>query len=175
MKVFGIGMFKTGTSSLGKAFDILGFKTCHGPWWNRNEILIDNWYKNPSEWSKYYDSIKKKASQYNAFEDYPWMYVFKEVDEWFPGSKFILTVRESKKVASSDANFHKKNNDPSKSAQQFIERYENHLSSVISYFAGRKDLLIVSWENGNGWKEICEFLDKPIPDRPFPHVNKGNY
>lgn len=23
----------------------------------------------------------------------------------------------------------------------------------------------------DGWKPLCEFLDKPVPDRPFPHVN----
>ena len=25
----------------------------------------------------------------------------------------------------------------------------------------------------DGWKPLCEFLGKPIPDQPFPHKNKG--
>ena len=25
----------------------------------------------------------------------------------------------------------------------------------------------------DGWKPLCEFLSKPIPDQDFPHRNKG--
>jgi hypothetical protein len=30
----------------------------------------------------------------------------------------------------------------------------------------------VCWENGDGWKELANFLEKPVPDQPFPHINK---
>ena len=35
-----------------------------------------------------------------------------------------------------------------------------------------KDKLLI-WKLGDGWKPICEFLELPIPDKPFPHSNKN--
>jgi len=58
---------------------------------------------------------------------------------------------------------------------QHIAFYENHLSDVRKYFAaqGASHLLCeVCWEDGDGWKEICDFLDHPMPDAPFPHANR---
>jgi hypothetical protein len=46
---------------------------------------------------------------------------------------------------------------------------------VIDYFSNRDNFLIICFEKGHGWKELCRFLDKPIPSVPFPHVNKGRY
>lgn len=30
---------------------------------------------------------------------------------------------------------------------------------------------MLSLEDGIGWDEICEFLDKPIPKEPYPRLN----
>lgn len=35
-KVFCVGMFKTGTTTMGSVFQMLGYKTVHGPIWNFN-------------------------------------------------------------------------------------------------------------------------------------------
>jgi hypothetical protein len=65
---------------------------------------------------------------------------------------------------------------PRAAEAQLIERYEKHNSEVESYFRDRpKDLLVVDWEQGSGWKDLCEFLGKKIPNEPFPHSNKGKY
>lgn len=32
------------------------------------------------------------------------------------------------------------------------------------------DRLLV-WQTGDGWEPICDALDLPVPDEPFPHVN----
>ena len=34
----------------------------------------------------------------------------------------------------------------------------------------KEDLLI--WNVKDGWEPLCLFLDKEIPDEPFPHDNK---
>ena len=26
---------------------------------------------------------------------------------------------------------------------------------------------------GDGWKQLCGFLDLPVPPHPFPHINPG--
>jgi len=31
-------------------------------------------------------------------------------------------------------------------------------------------LLVVCWENGDGWDKLCSFLNKRKPDEPFPHL-----
>jgi hypothetical protein len=33
-----------------------------------------------------------------------------------------------------------------------------------------KDRLL-EWTVHDGWAPLCEFLGKPIPEEPFPHVN----
>lgn len=30
---------------------------------------------------------------------------------------------------------------------------------------------LLEWTVEDGWNPLCEFLGKPIPDEPFPHVN----
>jgi Sulfotransferase domain len=27
------------------------------------------------------------------------------------------------------------------------------------------------WSVGEGWEPLCEFLEMPVPDTPFPHLN----
>lgn len=31
---------------------------------------------------------------------------------------------------------------------------------------------LLQFDFRDGWKPLCEFLEKPIPDRVFPHENK---
>ena len=52
-----------------------------------------------------------------------------------------------------------------------MARYETHNANVFSYFAGRRDLLVVNWASGDGWRELCGFLGKDEPCEPFPHAN----
>lgn len=45
---------------------------------------------------------------------------------------------------------------------------EEHNESIIA--CTPKDKLLVM-EMKQGWGPLCAFLDKPVPDVPFPHVN----
>ncbi|PNP81069.1 hypothetical protein FNYG_05536 [Fusarium nygamai] len=33
---------------------------------------------------------------------------------------------------------------------------------------------LLEWTVEDGWEPLCKFLDKPVPDEPFPHVNKAS-
>lgn len=161
---------------MGKAFKILGYNTLNGGWWRDGVMLDDSWYEKVDDWDQYDKVIKSQAEKYDAFEDYPWMYCFEKCDHWFPGSKFILTVRDPDKVAESDIRMWRRNNvseDQIPPKSKFISRYNKHYQSVLSYFKGRDNLLIINLSEGDGWAEVCNFLDKPIPDQKFPHLNKG--
>ena len=32
---------------------------------------------------------------------------------------------------------------------------------------------LLEWTVEDGWEPLCIFLEKPVPDEPFPHVNAG--
>ena len=59
--------------------------------------------------------------------------------------------------------------------QNTIEIYNKHNQEVKAYFKNRpNDLLVVDFTTGAGWEELCNFLQVPIPEIPFPHANNKN-
>lgn len=181
-KIFGIGWAKTGTTTLGKCFEILGFDHQSQDLGLVKDIGKGNLSR-----------ILALAEKKETFEDWPWIILYKQLDNTFPGSRFVLTkrkrenwIRSYKNMLTSQGDALKELNEirrilyglpfPHVSESQLIERYEKHNTEVERYFRNRpKDLLIVDWEEEDGWKELCDFLGKDIPDQPFPHVNKGKY
>ena len=175
-KVFGIGFHKTGTSSLSLALQILGY-VVQGA---RTDLAHHLFNHNIQP---FYDIANKNE----AFQDNPWPVLYKEMDKKFPGSKFILTVRDEQKWIKSVINhFGAKHTEmrryiygvghPKGNEEIYIQRYLNHINEVKAHFELRTtDLLVVDWEKGDGWTEICQFLHKPIPNCKFPHVNRGDY
>ena len=178
LKIFGVGWPKTGTSTLRRCFVILGY-THKG----YCEALFEN-----------LDQAVRVARKFDTFQDLPWYLYYKELDQIFPGSKFVLTIRDSAKWLKSYRNMLAKQDPqrkpvldavrrkiydlpfPDVEDDHLIERYERHNFDVVTYFAGRsEDLLLVNWEEGDDWKPLCYFLGKTIPSRPFPHENKGDY
>ena len=54
--------------------------------------------------------------------------------------------------------------------QATIAAYERHNDAVRAEVpAGR----LIDWRVGDGWGPLCDGLDLPVPDEPFPHVNTG--
>jgi hypothetical protein len=90
-KVFCVGLNKTGTTSLAAALGNLGFRLGDQP---SAELLIDSWAV------REFDPIVSYCRDADAFQDVPFSldYTYQAVDQAFPGSKFILTVRESPEV-----------------------------------------------------------------------------
>ena len=172
-KIFGIGLFKTGTSSLGDALSELGYKTSSD--FIKLGISEDVfWDVNSSDGFKpYFSIIKKYLKNYDAFSDSPWLYLYRELDEWYPNSKFILTIRDPEKLAISDIKMWKRMGRKPKSKDEYIERYNKHVKNVKEYFKNRpNDLLILDVSSPNVWKELCNFLDiKNIPNKLFPKSN----
>ena len=176
IKVFCIGMFKTGTTSMGKAFEILGYNTLNGPWWPKGIMINDPFYEHSDLWPIYYESIKKVILKYDAFQDYPWMFLFKEIREWYPDSKIILTIRDPNELALSDIAMLKRLKIPEKSIpkkDKFIKRYICHRNNVLDFFKSDKDFLKFNIFAGDGWDKLCNFLKKDKPTLNFPNLNKS--
>jgi len=175
-KVFCIGMYKTGTTSIGKAFEQLGLRTFHGsnP---KLDIGNDNFDWSTDEFTRYRNRVKNLVDLFDAFEDYPFMWIYREMHEEFPDAKFILPERNSADVARSDINMWKQlGMSPIPPAQDFIDRYEQHHKDVIEYFGNSYQLLRLQVGAGNEWKKLCDFLELPLPqDMPFPRANARPY
>src|SRR4026207_375987 len=82
-KVVGIGLPKTGTTTLGYCFRRFGLK--HHTYDMDLALQVKRNQLGP---------VLKKAEKYETFEDWPWFSIYKELDQKFPNSKFILTLRK---------------------------------------------------------------------------------
>lgn len=183
-KVFGIGLSKTGTSSLGQALNALGVASIHYP---HDPITYEELAS-----ARYDLSILKK---YQSITDIPVAPFYPQLDAVYPGSKFILTVRDLEPWLASvenhwafmrdwarrDAHFrrfsefitarvygtHEYHRD------RFVDVYHKHVEAVTDYFSGRpQDLLVLDICQGDGWEQLCTFLDIAVPEHPFPHANR---
>ncbi len=165
MKIFGIGLGRTGTRSLSKSMHILGYKSKHAP--KDFDIILDYDFLNDIEIS--------------------WRFEF--FDDFFPNSKFIFTTRDINTWMESCRNRKGLSNNLRIAQNRYmmynirgfdekkfrISYYEYH-ARVYKYFENReKDLLIMNIVAGDGWKKLCKFLDKEIPDMDFPHRHKTNF
>lgn len=171
-KIFCIGFQKTGTSSMGKALEYLGYSVCGAV--GLRDPDIPNNIKSIA-----FDQIEK----YDAFQDNPWPILYKELDAKYPGSKFILTRRNTESwINSVVGHFGSTPQEmerwiygapyPEGNQDVFIERYQRHNQEVLDYFADRPDdLLVLDIESGDLWQPLADFLGKEMPAEPFPHAN----
>ena len=86
-KFFCIGLNKTGTTSFGDAMKLFGYKRSG---WNGQSPNLMKAVMNEN-----LSRLFNTAYKYDVMEDIPWPLVYKELDEHFPSSKFVLTVRSS--------------------------------------------------------------------------------
>jgi hypothetical protein len=87
-KIFCIGANKTGTTSMEAVFNSLGLKVGKQ---SVAELFIHDWAKQD------YRKIIRYCRWADAFQDLPFSYpdTYKAMDKAFPGSKFILTIRNN--------------------------------------------------------------------------------
>ena len=187
-KIFEIGVMKTGTTSLGCAFEILGFKK---KGWSADVV------RKFQESNNNYDVLYKVIDKYDAFEDGPWHDCdFRKLDTKYPNSKFILLERDNESwIKSVERHTNLKyqrakdiyaKNDLKKSTtdfwsigwkspQSFREKMINlknkKYENIKSYFSNRPDDLLVM-QITSGWSELCPFLGVEIPKQKFPFENK---
>ena len=175
-RVFCIGFHKTGTKSLGKALGTLGYRVA-GP----NGTLDPDIARNALPMAL------EIAAHHDAFQDNPWPVLFREMDAHFPGSRFIMSLRDPTEWITSVVRHFGDQTSPMRewiygpgagapagNEARYLQRHAAHVDAVRTHFRHRPpDLLEVQLANGDGWKPICAFLRRPVPDSPFPHVNRA--
>ncbi len=185
-RIFGIGYHRTGTTSLAKAFDILGFDSFH---FNSGDKARDI-YEEMSEFGR-----STTLERYYALCDSPMPILYKQLDKAYPGSKFILTVRDHNDwLESVEWLFSYKNperwtwdrwpisnilhrvmygrTDFEKAVMS--DSYRKHNEQVVKYFSNRPHDLLVMDTNHPSWEELAGFLDQPVPPVPYPWNGRSN-
>jgi hypothetical protein len=184
-RIFGIGLQKTATSSLHEALKILGFDSFH---WGQGEAPLI-WYE--------MNALGRSPTleRWYALSDNPIPLLYQKLDLAYPGSKFILTVRNEVDWLMSVRRLWDQRYNPTRGiwdiypftgqihtalygrkdfdALVFLERYRRHNAEVREYFKDRPDdLLIMDMDAMPGWAPLCAFVDKPLPAVPYPWFNR---
>lgn len=190
-KIFCIGLSKTGTQSLAAALRILGYEGSH--YISPDKYIRDLLFMSPEgfDWNRVIDG--------DFAADIPIPKYYRELDRQFPDSKFILTTRHDKDawLESCRHEFDSVNGTdlPKQTEGDTIldnhslvrltqygivhfnketlsDYYDMHNAGVSSYFGPDSDMLLrlgIHFGSEQKWDKLCKFLDKPIPDCPYPH------
>lgn len=179
MKIFCIGFQKTGTSSLRDALQQIGYSVTGV--FGRDVPLAELR-------RTYVERGLDIATRYDAVEDMPWPLMYRELDAAFPGSKFILTMRETDRWYRSIAGHFGDNpyhiqqltygDDapaPVGHEARYREVYDRHNAEVRAYFADRPADFLELWlERGDGWDKLGPFLGRDdVPEGQFVHTNSS--
>ena len=110
-KIFGIGLSRTGTSSLNEALKILGYNSIHFPIIMQNssckarlKYRLNKWAKELSATQPLFPDFVKNtenelvfqppiSKDFDALTDLSVTRFYPQLDSHFPNSKFILTIR----------------------------------------------------------------------------------
>jgi len=216
-RIFGIGLHKTATTSLHKALTILGYDSAH---WKSAHWAKAIWREMTArvpclecggedpkgeQEGNYFcgmcggegtvlGSLPRSITLERSYAlcDLPIPLLYRELDAAYPGSKFILTVRDEEKWLRSVRNHWDGNLNPFRrqwkddpftnkvhrllygqnwfDAEIFLNRYRRHNAEVREYFKDRPGDLLEMWMGDDHlhWISLCSFLDVPIPDVPYP-------
>lgn len=189
LKVIGAGFGRTGTLSLKFALEKLGFNPCH----HMMEVFgkpdhIALWQAaadgKPADWEAIFDG-------YEAAVDWPVCAFWKELKDVYPDAKFILSKRDADKWFASATNTIFKGMqafdgaDPHgkmvntlivqntfggdvTDAEHAKSVFEAHNAEVLATMPSER---ILVFEAADGWAPLCDFLEVPVPDEPYPRTN----
>lgn len=201
-KIFVVGRNKTGTTSLKKAFEDLGFPVGDQ---RVAERLYQDYY-----FAGDFGPIIRYCKSAQVFQDVPFSApdTFRHLDKAFPGSKFILTVRDdAEQWYQSISRFHAKKwgrggrvpttedlkeavyirkgapyntvrlhgtpDDDPYNKEIMIAHYQRHNQDVMDYFRDRPDdLLVINVSDPTAYQRLVEFLGVNSPYDDFPWVNR---
>ncbi|MBV2154899.1 sulfotransferase family protein [Kitasatospora sp. SUK 42] len=184
-KIFGVGLSHTGTRSLTAALGVLGFDVAHYP----------------ADRATYGTLLAGSArfpllESHDGITDITVVPYYQDLDRAWPGSRFVLTVREEESWLRS-CRRHWERPTPHQAdrsevhldvqlflrsavygchafhAERFRGVYRRHVAEVTRYFADRQDdLLVLDIVAGQGYERLAPFLGVPAPNEPFPFVKQ---
>ncbi|TIC95052.1 hypothetical protein CH35J_008779 [Colletotrichum higginsianum] len=182
MKVIGLGPSRTGTLGLWQALKTLGYTPFHIsellPYGFQQmralqEAIVANDTDKPfgrAEFDKLfagYDSWAKSiAGSLGAYHQKlakPPLSIARHFDSFIAELTALfraMTHRWSGGLEPSDPGFN----------DALAKSYVEYMESVKSLVPPER-LLVLNLEKGFGWEEICGFLQRDVPDEPYPRIN----
>jgi hypothetical protein len=200
VEVIGAGFGRTGTASLKRALELLGFGPCH----HMSEVL-----KRPETaagWAAALDGdvavLPDLVSGFRATVDLPSCLLWRELTEQYPDARVVLTVRSPadwyRSARATILSQDRESRTSRLSATGGGELVEalTRLSVAMAGRGFRRDLdeadTIASFERHNeavragvaderllvyeitqGWAPLCDFLGVEAPATPFPRGNEA--
>jgi hypothetical protein len=188
LDVIGVGLGRTGTLSLKVALEMLGFRPCYH--------MVEVWANPPcmSDWVAAANGRadwEKLFAGYKATVDYPGCHFWRELIAAYPQAKVVLTVREPRSWFESTQTTifspRMRERVGASPARDFLDKtvwntfgsdihdrdymvaaFERHTEEVQR--AIPRDRLL-TFDVAQGWQPLCQFLDVPVPGKPFPRLN----
>jgi Sulfotransferase domain len=204
MRLIGAGLPRTGTLSQKVALEMLGLAPCYHMVNVLGDLEEAGLWRRAVEGEGPWDEI---FDGYLATVDWPGSYFYRELTEYYPDAKVLLSVRDADAWERSmrdtiwgifygdilirDLSSARSRVDDqwrgyielmaemwqrsglidsgadttSESMKSAMERFNEEVKQTVP-----ADRLLV-WSVGDGWEPLCEFLELPVPDTPFPHLN----
>jgi len=195
LELIGAGLGRTGTLSLKAALERIG---C-GPCYHMIEVLTSpergrSWLEQTRSGVHDWDAI---FHGYRATVDWPGAAFWRELVDRYPDAKVLLSLRDADRWYDSVMNtIHPvMRQGPPERAPKILHDFhemayalifeqtfggrlsdrahakrvfEEHNQAVIDAIPASRLLV---YQLGDGWEPICRFLDLPVPDADFPHLN----
>lgn len=199
LQVIGAGFGRTGTASLKAALETLGFNKCyhmfefmehpeHARHWD------DALKGKPVAWDRLLEG-------YQATVDWPGCTFYRELMDAYPDAKVVLSVRDPERwFESANATIFTAPRGGLQQLLQLLTtprmwrsvwvvwrllhvqtfgRRERDKAPTIAVFKAHIEEVkrvvpperLLVYEVKQGWEPLCRFLEVPVPETPFPHVN----
>lgn len=177
-RIFGIGLNKTGTTSLDSALAVLGFQSLHFGGQHAHDA-VQRAIDDEVPLLTYLDP------KYDSFSDIGLLSRrFRMLDQQYPGSRFILTTRPREDWIASRRGHVERNLKKQARGEydgtflvvdedKWIAEWDHHHERARSYFSGRSDFLELDLGDSPTWGPLCRFLGVDEPSEPFPWANRG--
>ena len=193
LEVIGAGFGRTGTLSMKMALEQLDFDPCYHMMEVFKNPGFDEHWKNATfgadmDWDEVFKG-------YKATVDWPGCSYWKELSEFYPNAKVVLSVRDPIKWHESTQNtiFSEEmmkrgaEGPPNENRMGMMKKIlgdtfdgrvaeRDHAIAVFNAHTEEvkrtipPDCLLV-YEVGEGWERLCAFLGVAVPDTPYPRTN----
>lgn len=193
LDVIGAGFGRTGTLSMKNALEKLGFDPCYHMMEVFNNPGFDEHWKNAAYGEEMdWDEVFKG---YKATVDWPGCSYWKELSDFYPEAKVVLSLRDPIRWHESTQNtiFSEKmmkrraEGPPNENrigmmkkilGDTFDGRVADRDHAVAVFNAHTEEVKrtiaperLLIFEVGEGWDRLCAFLGVDVPDEPYPRTN----